>query len=318
MLELVIGGVVVGGLLLVGALVVWYGFFFQTEQQTVRFVKRFGDLKKIARAGLGRKMIFIDSVSEPFSLQVAQEDISETVLDKNDVPVHITCSVLFKPGTTDEQLKNAYFTLSNPRQQIKSHVANALRAKCRTMDFSEILAKRDDIKTYVRAELQHTMDTYGWQIDDALVPSALPDKSVLDAMNAKVASVQRKETATNEAEAEYTKKVRAAEADAKEMELHGKGVAAQRIELAKGAKQSVETLKEAGIDAHEASRMVTMIQWMDMQRDLAKGGNTKVVFTNTHPAGINDVEQAFTNAMMTAGEATKTATTTGKQAAATA
>lgn len=313
MLELLIlAGVLVIGLPIVGA-IVWYGFFFQTEQQTVRFVLRFGDLRKIARAGLGKKAILIDQVSDPFSLQVAQEDITETVLDKNDVPVHITCSVLFKPGTSDEQLKNAYFTLSNPRQQIKSHVANALRAKCRTMDFSEILAKRDDIKTYVRSELQHTMDTYGWLIEDALVPSALPDKSVLDAMNAKVASVQQKETATNQAEAEYTKKVRAAQADAEEMKLHGQGVAAQRIALAEGAKKSVDTLKEAGIDAHEASRMVTMIQWMDMQRDLAKGGNTKVVFTNTHPGGISDIEQAFTNAMMTSGEATKTST--GKAAA---
>ncbi|MBX9693074.1 MAG: hypothetical protein K2Z81_11865, partial [Cyanobacteria bacterium] len=260
--------------LLIAIPTIWFGFFFTTEQNTVRFVKRFGDLKKIGRAGLGKKAIFIDTVSAPFSLQVAQEDITETVLDKNDVPVHITCSVLFRPGTTDDQLKNAYFTLSNPRQQIKSHVANALRAKSRQMTFSEILERRDEIKTYVRGELQHTMDAYGWIIDDALVPSALPDKKVLDAMNDKVASEQKKTTAINEAEAEYTRKVRAAQADAKEMELHGEGVANQRIALAKGAKTSVDTLKEAGIDANEASRMVTMIQWMDMQRDLAKAGQT--------------------------------------------
>ena len=302
LVALVITASIACALLVAGIPIIWFGFFYTTEQNNVRFVKRFGDLIKIARAGLGRKYIFIDSVSEPFSLQVKQEDIPETVLDKQDVPVHIICSVLYRPGTTDEQLKNAYFSLSKPSQQIRSHVANALRAKCRQMTLSEILERRDEIKTYVLSELQHTMEGYGWIIDDALVPSALPDQKVLNAMNEKVASEQETTTAKNIAEANYTKTVRAAQAQAKEMELHGLGVANQRIELAKGAKSAVETLKQAGLDPHEASRMVTMIQWMDMQRDLAKSGQTKVVFTNTHPAGIEDVEQGFARAMMSASE----------------
>lgn len=304
-----VGLFVLGGLALVVGLVglcALFSMFFTTQQNHVRFVLRFGELKKVARAGLGRKAPFIDTASEPFSLQTRQEDISEVTLDSQDVPVHIKVSVLYR--ATEERAADAFFKLSNPVSQIKAHVSNAVRAQVRSMALAEVMRNRDAIGTAVKNELKETVEKeYGWTIESVLVPHAQPDQSILEAMNRKVASEQAKVTAVNEAEAAYQRRVREAQAAAKEMELHGQGLGAQRLAVINSAKEAVETLKTVGIDPKEASHMVTVLQWMDMQRDLADKGQAKVIFTNTHPGSMSEIERSLQQASMVAHESASVA-----------
>jgi len=273
---------VVAGVGFIVAVCALFGIFFTTPENHVRFLQRFGKLINVAPAGLGKKVPFIDSASEPFSLQTRQCDIAEVTLDKDNTPVHIKVSVLYR--ATLERAADAFFKLSNPENQIKAHVSNAVRAKVRNLSIAEVMQNRDAIGDTVKAELEATVEKqYGWTIESVLVPHAQPDDSVMAAMNRKVASEQLKATVTNEADAAYAKRVRDAEGAAKEMELHGQGLGKMRLEVIRSAKESVDLLKEVGIDPKEASHMVTVLQWMDMQRELAEKGQSKVIFTNTHP-----------------------------------
>ena len=285
----------------------FFGWFFTVQQQTVRIVQRLGAFNKVATAGFNLKVPFIDSVSAPVDLRVLQLDLKETVKTGDDVFVTIHASVLYKLDPT--KVKEAYYQLSDPTGQITAHVANAIRAQVPNMTLSDVFKNQSSIAVYVKGELDSTMSGYGYIIESVLVPNAEPDAHVVSAMNQKMASEQAKVTAENTAQAAYTTKVRAAESEAKAMELHGQGIAAQRHAIVKGLQDSVAAFTQVqGVDASSAMQLVGLTQYMDMMRALAEGGQTKVVFVNSSPSGLADMEAGIRQAIASGNEAASAGT----------
>lgn len=92
----------------------------------------------------------------------------------------------------------------------------------------DAFASKDDIASSVLTQLQHVMKDYGYEIKNTLVTDLSPDARVKASMNEINASRRLKEAAAHKAEADKTKQVKGAEAEAEARYLSGLGVARQR------------------------------------------------------------------------------------------
>jgi SPFH domain / Band 7 family len=92
----------------------------------------------------------------------------------------------------------------------------------------DAFASKDDIASSVLSQLQHVMKDYGYEINNTLVTDLQPDARVKASMNEINAARRLKEAASHKAEADKTRQVKGAEAEAEARYLSGLGVARQR------------------------------------------------------------------------------------------
>lgn len=288
-------GVVVG----IFVLCACFGSFFTTQQETRRVIQRLGRFKRVASPGWGWKVPFIDSVSEAVSLRTTQLPIEELTYTSAGTSVTIKGAVQYHRKGDDESVRNAFFRLAQPEAQLKTHVSSAVRNKVQTMSLEEAQRNQRDIANAVKAELAQWMDQFGYEIEDVLITAADPDATVVAANNAKYASIQAKETATNLAEAEFTKVTREAEAQKQAMISRGEGIAGERGAIFKGWQETIKDLATANVDSGEAARMVVIQNYLEMMGRLGKEGASKIVYVPSGPSAATDLMQTLATALET-------------------
>ena len=107
------------------------------------------------------------------------------------------------------------------------------------MELDQAFESKDDIASAVLGQLRETMKEYGYEIRNTLVTDLSPDIKVKTSMNEINAARRLKEAAAHKAEADKTKQVKAAEAEAEARYLSGLGVARQRKAIVEGLQASV-------------------------------------------------------------------------------
>jgi len=182
------------------------------EQKTYYVIQRLGKFKKMAGAGLGFIIPFIDSKAGVLNMRVQQLDVDIETKTHDDVFVHLRVSVQYK--VMDNKLEDAFYALENARHQISSYIFDDVRAEVPKMELDDVFSKKDDIADAVRKNLSESMFEYGYIIVKALITDIDPDANVKESMNKINAAKREKEAAVEEAEAQKIRVVKAAEADA--------------------------------------------------------------------------------------------------------
>ena len=113
-----------------------------------------------------------------------------------------------------ESAYQAWYRLTDPRGQIQSYVFDVVRSTVPKMELDEAFASKDEIASAVLQQLQDVMKDFGYAIRNSLVTDLSPDSRVKASMNEINASRRLKEAASHKAEADKTKQVKAAEAEA--------------------------------------------------------------------------------------------------------
>ncbi len=296
------GGMALVLCLAVFAVVVFFSGLFTVAQQTRAIVERFGKFHKIAGPGLNFKMPLIDRVAGRVTHRVRELEITVESKTHDDVFVDVLIAVQFFVRETQEAAWAAHYRLMNPQQQISSYVFDTVRALVPEMPIDHVFSEKEKIAHAVKERLQHTMEEFGYTIMQALVNDIQPDEEVKRAMNKVNASARLKEAAKNEAEAKKIRVIAAAEAEARAKELQGVGIARQRLAIARGLKESVETCAEAGISSAEASKMVLLTQHYDTVT--AVGGRSKatVMMIPYAPNGMTNVSDQIMQALLARDE----------------
>lgn len=284
-----------------------FGCFISVEQQTARIVSRFGKFVKVCSAGLSFKFPFIDAVSDAISLRTEQLEVVELTYTDKGTSVTIAANVQYYVDENDSSVQLAYYKLANPKGQISSHVSSAIRAKVPTMSLEAVQNNQAQIASHVKTELTEIMRQYGYVISDVLITKADPDASVVKANNDKYASEQAKETAKNIAEANKTRVVESAKADAEAMKLHGQGIAEERAAIVLGLQESVTNFETAvpGATAADAMRMVLFQQYVDTMAKLGASAGSKIVFMPSGGNAPSDLMAQLANGVMVGMEAAK-------------
>ena len=211
--------------------------FICVHTQEVAVVEDLGQFKTMLSPGLHFICCPLQQVAGRLSLRIRQLDVICETKTKDNVFVQVGVAVQYR--VIAESAYEAYYRLTDPTGQIQSYVFDVVRSTVPKMELDEAFASKDEIASAVLQQLQDVMKEYGYEIRNTLVTDLSPDARVKASMNEINASRRLKEAASHKAEADKTKQVKAAEAEAEARYLSGLGVARQRKAIVSGLQSSV-------------------------------------------------------------------------------
>lgn len=261
------------------------------REQTAYVIERFGRFQRIAHSGFGLVIPFIDRKAAVVNLRVQQLDVGIETKTLDDVFVNLQVSVQYHVGR--DMVREAYYSLENPKNQIASYIFDDVRAEVPKLELDDVFAKKDDIATAVQSNIAESMEKYGYMIVKALITDIDPDHKVKESMNRINAAKREKEAALEEAEAKKIRIVKEAEAEAESKRLSGEGIAQQRLEIVRGFKESVEDFKKSldNVTHEEIMQFVLMTQYFDTIKDIGANSKNSSILMPHSPGGMRDFQE---------------------------
>jgi regulator of protease activity HflC (stomatin/prohibitin superfamily) len=281
------------------ALILLAGSFIKVEQAQVALIERFGRFTRIARAGLNMKIPLIERKAGRLSLRVQQLNVRVETKTSDNVFVDIVVSVQYHVVEGHEF--EAFYKLTNPEQQITAHVFDAVRSQVPIMTLDHVFEKKGDIEEAVSTGLRHKINAFGYDIDGSPVTDIQPDEKVRAAMNEINAASRLREAAEQQGEAVRIKTVKSAEAEKESKKLQGEGIAAERIAIAQGIRDSIAALmsiREGEVSPEEAMRTLILTQYFDTLRTIGAQSRATTVFLPHSPGGMADISRQISEAVM--------------------
>ena len=264
---------------------------FVVKQQTVAIVERFGKYQFTANPGFHLKLPWgIDRIAARVQLRLLQTEM--TVETKTADNVFVTMNIATQYRVNEQSIKDAYYKLMNPGEQIKAYIEDALRSAVPKLTLDDVFEKKDEIALEVQKTVAEEMQTYGYIIVKTLITKVEPDAEVKQSMN-EINAAQRKQDASQMlANANKIQVVTAAEAEAEKDRLHGVGIAEQRKAIVDGLAQQITEIKKLGVALDEEQIMAILLtnQYLDTLNQFAAGGNSTIFI----PSGAEGAESLRT------------------------
>lgn len=286
------------------------GIFYIVHQQEMVIVERLGKFHRIAGPGFRVKIPLIDQKATRVSLRTMKEGFKIDAKTSDNVTIVLDVSaqyhVDFTQGNTVQEsgIYRSYYMLAQPIEQMHDYLADALRSSIPNYTLDEVFEKKDNIANDVNATVSHTMAGYGWTLASTLITGIQLPASVEQSMNDINAAQRQQQAAQSLANAAKIKRVTEAQAEAESMEKTGNGIAAQRIAIAKGIKESLDTITSSSISEAEANELFLYTQWAEMMTEFAKTGKATTVVL---PADFEQSRSMFSQ-MLSAQKADRTST----------
>lgn len=237
-------------------------------------------------------------VRDYVSLRVQQ--LEERCDTKTSDNVTVSLLVAIQYQVKKNQAHTAFYSLDDPKKQIKTYVDNSVRSSVPNMTLDQVYSNKDQIANDVKEQLESTMEKYGFEIISTLITSVDPDKKVVAAMNEINAAQRMREAAEDKAEAQKIIAIKAAEADAESKKLSGEGIANQRRAIVDGLRESVMEFSEAvpGSSPQDVMQLVMMTQYFDTMKDIGADSRAKTIFIPHSPGGLTDISNQIRNGIM--------------------
>tara|TARA_B100001287_G_scaffold248910_1_gene228398 strand:- start:4245 stop:5177 length:933 start_codon:yes stop_codon:yes gene_type:complete len=292
---------------IIGTLLFLRGSLYLVKQKQAVIIERLGKFNKVSKAGLNFKIPIIDTISGNVNLRVRELPVEVETKTKDDVFVKIVVTVQFFVIDTMTGIKDSFYELNNPEQQIQSYVFDSIRSEVPLMELDDVFAEKEKIAQAIKTELSGTMQQFGFDFIKALVTDIDPDAKVKHSMNEINAAKRMKEAAKEEAEAAKIRVVAAAEADAESKRLAGEGIAHQRIAIANGLKESVEEVKQAmedNVSSKDVMNMLFMTQHYETVSKLGEN-NTSTIFMPYSPDNVGDLQMQIQSSLLAIEEMKK-------------
>jgi regulator of protease activity HflC (stomatin/prohibitin superfamily) len=276
------------------------GALYMVKQKNAVIIERLGKFNTVSKAGLHVKIPLIDSISGNVNLRVRELPVEVETKTKDDVFVKIVVSVQFFVIDTKDGIRDSFYELNNPEQQIQSYVFDSIRSEVPLMELDDVFAQKEKIAIAIKNELSDTMKQFGFDFIKALVTDIDPDAKVKQSMNEINAAKRMKEAAREEAAAAKIRVVAAAEADSESKRLAGEGIAKQRIAIANGLKESVEEVKlamEDHVTSQDVMNMLFMTQHYETVSKLSEN-NTSTIFMPYSPDNVGDLQMQIQSSLL--------------------
>jgi len=241
----------------------------------------------------------MEQLAGRLSFRVQQLDVR--VETKTADNVFLTAVVSVQYQILRENVYDAYYSLTNPRQQITAHVYDVMRSQLPTLELDSVFEAKEELALAVKNALSETMTNYGYQILQTLITDLDPDKRVKHAMNEINSNKRLKFAIAEKAEGDKILFVKSAEAEAEAKYLSGVGVAKQRKAIVEGLKNSIVDFSETveSSSTKEVMDLLLLNQYFDMVRDVGSANDCKTTFVPSS-SGPGD---NFRNAMLQAESA---------------
>ncbi|KAF7819674.1 hypersensitive-induced response protein-like protein 2 [Senna tora] len=262
----------------------------QVEQSNVAIKEHFGKYSEVLEPGCHCLPWCIGyQIAGGLSLRVQQLDVRCETKTKDNVFVNVVASVQYR--ALAEKASDAFYRLTNTREQIQSYVFDVIRASVPKLELDAVFEQKNEIARAVEEELEKAMSTYGYEIVQTLIVDIEPDVNVKRAMNEINAAARLRLAANEKAEAEKILQIKKAEGEAESKYLSGLGIARQRQAIVDGLRDSVLAFSEnvPGTTAKDVMDMVLVTQYFDTMKEIGASSKSSSVFIPHGPGAVRDI-----------------------------
>lgn len=268
------------------------------NQGTVAIITMFGKYRRILHPGLRLRIPIIESIYRRVSIQNQSIELEFQAVTIDQANVYFKSMILYSVQNSDEETmkKVAFKFISNKdlMQALVRTVEGSIRAYVATKKQAEVLTARREIVDYVKEQIDHSLEEWGYHLQDLQINDITFDQQIMDSMSKVVASNNLKAAAENEGQALLITKTKAAEAEGNAIkisaqaekeaaQLRGQGVALFRQEVAKGMSEAAEEMKQANLDTN----VILFSMWTEAIKNFAEYGKGNVIFLDGSPEGMD-------------------------------
>lgn len=285
------------------------GGFFTINQGFVGVITMFGKYQRAVGPGLNFKIPLLQVVAKKISIQNRSVELEFQAVTMDQANVYFKSMLLYSVQNQEEEtIKRVAFKFIGDRdlmQALTRTIEGSIRAFVATKKQAEILGQRREIVEYVKDQIDHTLEDWGYHLQDLQINDITFDQAIMDSMSKVVASNNLKAAAENEGQALLITKTKAAEAEgnaikiAAEAEreaarLRGQGVALFRQEVAKGMTEAAEQMKQANLDTN----VILFSMWTEAIKNFAEFGKGNVIFLDGSSEGMEKTMKQIQAMMM--------------------
>lgn len=267
------------------------------NQGTIAVITMFGKYQRILRPGLNFKIPVLEQIYRRVSIQNRSVELEFQAVTIDQANVYFKSMLLYSVQNADEEtIKKVAFKFISDKdlmQALIRTIEGNIRSYVATKRQAEILGQRKEIVDYVKAEIDHTLEEWGYHLQDLQINDITFDQAIMDSMSRVVASNNLKAAAENEGQALLITKTKAAEAEgnaikiAAEAEreaarLRGQGVALFRKEVAAGMTEAAEQMKQANLDTN----VILFSMWTEAVKNFAEYGKGNTIFLDGSADGM--------------------------------
>ena len=282
--------------LLVALFIIFSGLV-TVNQATIAVITMFGKYQRILRPGLNFKIPLLESIYRRISIQNRSVELEFQAVTQDQANVYFKSMLLYSvQNENEETIKRVAFKFVAERdlmQALIRTIEGNIRSFVATKKQAEVLGLRREIVQYVKVEVDHSLEEWGYHLQDLQINDITFDKVILDSMSKVVASNNLKAAAENEGQALLITKTKQAEADGNAIkisaeaekqaaQLRGQGVALFRKEVAAGMSEAAEQMKQANLDTN----VILFSMWTEAIKNFAEYGKGNVIFLDGSPDGM--------------------------------
>jgi regulator of protease activity HflC (stomatin/prohibitin superfamily) len=278
-------------------LIIFFSGLFTVNQGYIGVITMFGKYRRIVRPGLNIKIPVLEVIYKRVSIQNRSVELEFQAVTQDQANVYFKSMLLYAVQNAEEEtIKKVAFKFIAEKdlmQALIRTIEGNIRSFVATKKQAEVLGLRREIVQYVKVEVDHSLEEWGYHLLDLQINDITFDKLILDSMSKVVASNNLKAAAENEGQALLITKTKAAEADGNAIKisaeaekeaarLRGQGVALFRMEVATGMTEAAEQLKQANLDTN----VILFSMWTEAVKNFAEYGKGNVIFLDGSPDGM--------------------------------
>lgn len=283
--------------LIIIVIILFFGLV-TVQQANIAVITMFGKYRRVLRPGLNFKIPFLEQIYKVVSVQNRSVELEFQAVTVDQANVYFKSMLLYSVINSEEEtIKKVAFKFISERdlmQALIRTVEGSIRAYVATKRQAEILLLRREIVEYVKEQIDHSLEDWGYHLQDLQINDITFDKAVMESMSKVVASNNLKAAAENEGQALLITKTKAAEAEGNAIKisaeaekeaarLRGQGVALFREEVARGMSQAAEQMKQANLDTN----VILFSMWTEAIKNFAEAGQGNVIFLDGSPQGMD-------------------------------
>ena len=276
-------------IILVATIVIVLSGLVTVQQGNVAVISMFGKYRRTLFPGLNFKIPILEQVFKVISIQNRSIELEFQAITQDQANVYFKSMLLYSVINQEEAtiINVAYKFIDNQSlmQTIVRTVEGSIRSFVATKKQSEILSLRKEIVEYVKDQIDHVMEEWGYHLQDLQLNDITFDEAILKSMSQVVASNNLKAAAENEGQALLITKTKAAEAEGNAIkisanaereaaQLRGQGVALFRQEVAKGMTDAAREMQQANLD----TSVILFSMWTEAIKQFGEQSSGNVIF----------------------------------------
>ncbi|HEV2353272.1 MAG TPA: SPFH domain-containing protein [Puia sp.] len=296
-------------ILLVLLAAILFSCWVTVNQGYIYVVTLFGKYRRILRPGLNFKMPFLEQVYSRISIQNRSVELEFQAVTADQANVYFKSMLLYAVQNAEEEtIKKVAFKFISDRdlmQALTRTIEGSIRSFVATKRQAEILGLRKEIVEFVKDQIDHSLEDWGYHLMDLQINDITFDKAIIESMSKVVASNNLKAAAENEGQALLITKTKAAEAEGNAIKisaeaekeaarLRGQGVALFRQEVAHGMSEAAEEMKKANLDTN----VILFSMWTEAIKNFAEAGKGNVIFLDGSSQGMENTMRQIQSLMV--------------------